>query len=27
MIKLRVKGDADRDALLGPDEYKKHVGA
>jgi len=27
MIKLRVKGDADRVALLGPDEYKKHVGA
>ena len=27
MIKLRVKGDADRDSLLGPDEYKKHVGA
>ena len=26
MIKLRVKGDADRDALLGPDEYRKHVG-
>ena len=27
MIKLRVKSNADRDALLGPDEYKKHVGA
>jgi glycine cleavage system H protein len=26
MIKLRVRGTADRDALLGPDEYKKHVG-
>ncbi len=26
MIKLRVTGDADRDALLGPDEYRKHVG-
>ena len=26
MIKLRVKGDADRDALLGPEEYRKHVG-
>ncbi len=26
MIKLRVKGDTDRDALLGPDEYRKHVG-
>ena len=26
MIKLRVTGAADRDALLGPDEYKKHVG-
>jgi glycine cleavage system H protein len=27
MIKLRVKPDADRDALLGAEEYKKHVGA
>jgi glycine cleavage system H protein len=26
MIKIRVRGDADRDALLGPDEYRKHVG-
>jgi glycine cleavage system H protein len=26
MIKLRVKPNADRDALLGADEYKKHVG-
>ena len=26
MIKLRVNGDTDRDALLGPDEYRKHVG-
>jgi glycine cleavage system H protein len=26
MIKLRVKPDADRDALLGADEYRKHVG-
>ena len=26
MIKLRVKANADRDALLGADEYKKHVG-
>jgi glycine cleavage system H protein len=26
MIKLRVKGNADRDALLGPEEYRKHVG-
>ena len=27
MIKLRVKANADRDALLGADEYRKHVGA
>ena len=26
MIKLRVKPNADRDALLGADEYRKHVG-
>ena len=26
MIKLRVKSGDERDALLGPDEYKKHVG-
>ena len=26
MIKMRV-GNADRDALLGPEEYGKHVGA
>jgi glycine cleavage system H protein len=26
MIKLRVKPDADRDALLGPDEYRKQLG-
>ena len=27
MIKLRLKSVADRDALLGPEEYAKHVGA
>jgi glycine cleavage system H protein len=26
MIKLRVKNPAERDELLGPDEYKKHIG-
>ena len=26
MVKLRVSGTADRDALLGPEEYAKHVG-
>lgn len=26
MIKLRVDSAADRDALLGPDEYSKHIG-
>ena len=26
MIKLRLKSSADRDSLLGPEEYSKHVG-
>ena len=26
MIKLRLRNASDRDTLLGPDEYKKHVG-
>jgi glycine cleavage system H protein len=26
MIKLRLNSNADRDALLGPEEYSKHVG-
>ena len=26
MIKLRMKNAAERDQLLGPDEYRKHVG-
>jgi glycine cleavage system H protein len=26
MIKLRMKNPAERDQLLGPDEYRKHVG-
>lgn len=26
MIKLRLKSAADRDALLGPEEYARHVG-
>jgi glycine cleavage system H protein len=26
MIKLRVKDPAEREALLGPDEYKAHIG-
>jgi glycine cleavage system H protein len=26
MIKLRVKNPAERDELLGPEEYKKHIG-
>ena len=27
MIKLRLRSSSDRDTLLGPDEYRKHVGA
>jgi glycine cleavage system H protein len=26
MIRLRVKSPSERDALLGPDEYRKHIG-
>jgi glycine cleavage system H protein len=26
MIRMRVKGAGDRDQLLGPDEYAKHIG-
>ncbi len=26
MVKIRLKNSADRDALLGPDEYKKRIG-
>ena len=26
MIKLRLRGADERDSLLGPDEYKKHIG-
>jgi glycine cleavage system H protein len=26
MIKVRVKNPAERDELLGPDEYRKHIG-
>ena len=26
MVRMRLKNAADRDALLGPDEYAKHIG-
>ena len=26
MIKLRLRGTDERDSLLGPDEYRKHIG-
>ena len=26
MVRMRLKSAADRDALLGPDEYAKHIG-
>jgi hypothetical protein len=26
MIKLRLKSTSDRDSLLGPEEYAKHIG-
>jgi glycine cleavage system H protein len=26
MIRLRLRSTADRDSLLGPDEYKRHIG-